>query len=220
MTTLQTPTEPKMLHPATRWLAGIFLTAVLYLLMQLFVPGLDLTNTFSQSEKISWYLTRSSGTVGYLLMTGSTLWGLLLSTKIIKEWVPPPVALSMHNTLSWTAIGLAAFHAYLLLFDSYYSYAISDLLVPFTGPYSPFWVGFGTISLYLMTLISLSFSWRKRIGQKNWRRLHYLSFAGYFMITLHGIMAGTDTAALMPIYIGSLVSVVFLTFYRILSSQK
>jgi predicted ferric reductase len=220
MTTIETKPEPKLTNPASRWIAGIFLTTLLYLSMQLFVPGLDLTTTFSQSDRISWYLTRSSGTVGYLLMTGSTIWGLLLSTKIIKEWLPPPVALSMHNTLSWTAIGLSAFHAYLLLFDTYYTYAITDLLVPFTGPYSPFWVGFGIISLYLMSLISWSFSWRNRIGQINWRRLHYLAFVGYIMTTLHGMMAGTDATALMPIYVGSIASVLFLTLYRILTSRK
>ena len=36
------------------------------------------------TEKTPWYLSRSAGTVAYLLLSGSTIWGLLLSSKLIK----------------------------------------------------------------------------------------------------------------------------------------
>lgn len=167
-------------------------------------------------EKLSWYLTRSSGTVAYLTLTLSTVWGLLLSTKLVKEWVPPTVTLTMHNTLGWTAIGLSLFHAAVLLFDSYYTYTVANLLVPFTGPYAPIWVGVGTISFYLLLLVSASFYARRWIGTQTWRRLHYLTFAAFIMVTLHGWMAGTDSTQLKPLYLVAGNLVLFLTCYRMI----
>ncbi|MEM7533250.1 MAG: hypothetical protein AAF639_13800 [Chloroflexota bacterium] len=171
------------------------------------------------SEKLAWYLTRTSGTIAYLLLSASTIWGLILSTKVVKDIVPAPITMAMHNYLSWTSIGFTAFHAFVLLFDSYFTYTITDLLIPFTGPYSPFWVGIGTIGFYLMLLTSVSFYWRKTIGQKNWRKLHYLTFGVYIMGTLHGWMAGTDSSTLGPLYLFSGLVVIFLTAYRVVDAS-
>ncbi|MEM7117514.1 MAG: hypothetical protein AAF614_34090 [Chloroflexota bacterium] len=196
-------------------LAGIVCVILIYL-----QPSLAIPETLLASEKLAWYLTRASGVVGYLLMTASTLWGLLLSTKLAKQLVPPWLSLAMHNYLSWAAIGISAFHAFVLLFDSYYTYTVADLLIPFTGPYNPMWVGIGTIGFYIMLLTAVSFYVRKQIGQKNWRRLHYLTFIAYIMSTLHGYMAGTDASLLMPVYIGSGLATLFLTLYRILAAGQ
>ena len=201
-----------------RFLASLIAIEVLLLLGWRFPTifaqfGLD--NALWASEKLTWYLTRSSGTVAYIVLSASTVWGLLLSTKLIKELVPAPVALAMHNSLSWIAIGLAAFHAFVLLFDKYYTYTISNLLIPFTGPYQPLWVGIGTLAFYLILLLSATFYMRQWIGAKTWRRLHYLTFAAYAMITLHGWLAGTDSAALAWLYGASTIAVLFLTIYRI-----
>lgn len=166
-----------------------------------------------------WYLIRSSGVVAYLLLTGSMLWGLLLSTRLVKAMVPPALALALHRSLSWLSVGVAGFHAFALLFDHYYQYTLLDLLFGFAGPYRPFWVGLGSLAFYAAFLISLSFSLRGWIGAKLWRRLHYLTFPLYGMVTLHGIMAGSDSAnpGMQGLYLGSVGLVLFLTLFRILS---
>ena len=222
-TLFQTPieTSPQTSRAKIRILVGIFVTEVLILLWWLFptfFAQFNLQNTLWASEKIAWYLTRSSGTVAYILLSASTLWGLLLSTKLIKTWVPAPVALTMHDALSWIAVGLASFHALLLLFDSYYTYTLANLLIPFTGPYEPLWVGIGILSFYLMLLLSATFYLRPWISAKRWRQLHYLTFAAYLMVTFHGWMAGTDSSAFAWLYGGSALLVGFLTFYRIFAA--
>lgn len=165
-----------------------------------------------------WNLTRASGIVGYFLLAASTIWGLLLSTKLLNRSVPPVVALAMHNYLSWASIGLSAFHAVLLLFDNYYKFQIRHLFIPFIGPYAPFWVGLGIIGFYLMGLTSLSFYGRQWMGRKNWRKLHYLTFFAFIFITSHGWMAGTDSVQLGLMYGVSTLSVFFLTAFRILTA--
>jgi DMSO/TMAO reductase YedYZ heme-binding membrane subunit len=173
------------------------------------------------STKTAWYFTRSSATVAYMLLVGSTIWGLLLSSKLIKESVPPVLSLAMHNLLAWLAIIFSGLHGFTLLFDTYYRYMPADLLIPFTGPYRPGWVGIGVISFYLMILISASFYWRKHIGQTWWRRLHLLTLPLYVLITIHGLMAGTDsdTPGMKSLYAGSTLLVLFLTNYRIVSAR-
>ncbi len=170
------------------------------------------------TSQTAWHLARSAGTVAYLLLAGSTVWGLLLSTKIIKETVPAVLALAMHTVLSWLAVALTGVHALSLLFDSYYTYSLADLTIPFIGPYRPGWVGLGILSLYVMVIASLSFNFRKQLGQKRWRQLHYLTFAVYVAATVHGVMAGTDSGkpGMQLLYWGSGLLVLFLTNYRLL----
>lgn len=198
---------------------GLLVAAVLALAT---LPGDSLTRLAAVNARLPWYLTRASGTVGYLLLTASTAWGLILSTKIAKEITPAPFTLAMHNAVSWVALGMAGLHAWLLLLDTYYVYLPVHLLVPFTGPYRPLWVGLGTISLYLMFVVSASFGWRKFIGQKGWRLVHYLSFPLFVLVTLHGLMAGTDSPqpGMQMLFAASGLLVLFLSNYRLLVSAK
>lgn len=109
------PTRPLGATRLVIWTSTVSLLALLFWLMM----NIDVaTPALLTSEKLAWYLTRASGAVAYLLLSASTVWGLLLSTKMVKEWIPAPVTLAMHNYLSWTAIGLALLHAFVLLFDS------------------------------------------------------------------------------------------------------
>ncbi len=215
MTTTQPNTQ---LDNFPLWPLGVILGAAAALLWAL-LPTITPPDWLS-GGKAAWYLTRASGTVSYFLLAASTIWGLLLSTKLIKQHIPPAISLAMHNHLSWTAIVLSAFHAYILLFDTYYTYTFADLLIPFKGPYAPLWVGLGVLGFYLALLTSASFNWRKRIGQKTWRKLHYLTFLAYIFVTLHGWMAGTDSAELRPLFITSSAVVFFLTLYRILDAVR
>ena len=112
-------------------------------------------------------------------------------------------------------------HALALLWDSYYTYSLADLTVPFVGPYRPGWVGLGIIGFYLMFITSISFNFRKQIGQKRWRQLHYATFAVYLLATIHGIMAGTDSGnmGMALLYWVSGIGVLLLTIYRFRPSK-
>ena len=183
----------------------------------------DLVNALlGMSGKLPWHLSRSAGTVAYLLLLGSTVWGLLLSSKIIKEAVPAVLSLAMHNILSWLALVFTGLHALVLLLDNYFTYTVADLTIPFIGPYRPGWVGLGIIAFYTMALVTTSFSFRKRMGQKRWRNLHYLSFAVFILATVHGIGAGTDSSkmGMQVIYLGSGLLVFFLTNFRLLTRES
>jgi predicted ferric reductase len=200
---------------------GLTLTAVVTLTLVPVVPWLK-EALASFGAKTAWYLSRSMGIIAYLLMSASVMWGLVLSSKIVKEVAPPPAALAVHNAISWAGIGLGVLHALLLLFDTYYTYTLFDVLMPFVGPYRPGWVGLGTVSLYAMIVVSMSFAWRKWLGQTGWRIIHYTSFLFYAVLTVHGLMAGTDSAsaAIRLLYVVSVLGTLFLLNYRLLAAKK
>lgn len=170
------------------------------------------------SDETIWYLIRASGAVAYLFLAASTLWGIALSSKVVKALVPGALSLAMHNYLSWNAIGLTAVHAILLLFSNFMDYSVANLFIPFTGPYSPFWVGLGIIALYLMVLTTVTFYMRKQIGYRSFHLLHYLTYIAFVLALLHSWVAGTDSLALGMVYLVTAVAVFFLTIYRLLDA--
>lgn len=180
---------------STKW------TDILVMIASLAVIGLSAwwlisSDTFSfaldQDEKLAWHLVRSSGVVAYVLLLASTVWGLFISSQFVKDWSPGPVSLTLHSTISWLALLLGLGHGLLLMFDDYFTYTLSDILIPFSGPYRPELVGLGTLAFWLIVVVSLSFPLKKRLGHRNWKRLHYVSYAAFGLVSVHGLFAGTD----------------------------
>ncbi len=179
------------------WVDGLLLVIVLAISGAALVYDIQtgvFTMSLTNDSLLSWHLVRSAGLTAYALVGLSTVWGLFLSSRLIKDWTPGPVSLLLHATTSWLAVVLGIAHVGLLLWDTYYHYTIADLLIPFIGPYRPLAVGLGTISAWLILAITISFSLRKLIGQRNWRLLHYTSYATFVLITVHALMAGTDAS--------------------------
>jgi sulfoxide reductase heme-binding subunit YedZ len=173
--------------------------------------------SLTEDQLWSWHLVRACGLIAYTLLAASTLWGVFLSSRVIKDWSPGPLSLLLHATTSWLAVIFSVVHALLLLFDNFYHYEIANLLIPFTGPYRPLWVGLGVISFWFTLVITVSFSVRKLIGQRTWSLLHYTSYAVFALVSLHALESGTDAiqGGVQIILGGFLVAVMGLMFFRI-----
>ena len=63
----------------------------------------------------------------------------------------------------------------------------------------------------------LSFGLRKRSGTGVWRRLHYLSFVAFVLVTIHATSVGTDRANpwFASVYVLTLLVVASLLAVRI-----
>ena len=99
---------------------------------------------------------------------------------------------------------------------------MAQLLIPFGSTnYRQFWVGLGQIAIYGLILTTLSFYLRKNLGPRGWRVVHGVSYAGFLLALVHGLVSGTDSTSLAVIgfYWFTGVSVLALTVYRILMSQ-
>ena len=168
-------------------------------------------------ERLPWYATRITALMSYLALSASTIYGLLLSTKLLDRATHRPISFTLHQDLGGVGVALALVHAAVLMIDRSVPYSPVEVVVPFAGPYRPLWVGIGQIAMGLSLLVLLSFYVRKRIGTRAWRTVHYLSFAAFVGATIHGLMAGSDTSAgwVYAGYLTLTVAVVFLTTYRV-----
>jgi predicted ferric reductase len=162
-------------------------------------------------------MARVGGILSYLLLWLSTMWGLLLSTKLRVKLIPAPIIYGVHEFLAVLALTFVGLHVFVLLGDEYIKFNILHLAIPFVAPYEPFWTGLGTIGFYLSVVMTGSFYIRKQIGQKIWRALHYLTFVTYLVALSHGIMAGTDSALFIMklVYLITGLSILFLIYYRL-----
>jgi hypothetical protein len=67
-----------------------------------------------------------------------------------------------------------------------------------------------------MLVVYISFSLRKLIGTRMWRRLHYGTYGVFAAVTAHGLMSGTDSGRpwVTSLYLGSVGAVAFATCWR------
>ncbi len=168
-------------------------------------------------SKLPWVATRLFAFLSYFALAGSVIYGLLLSTKLLDAIAHRPVTYALHQDLAAIALGLAGIHVVLLGLDNSVPFSFAQMLVPFAAPYRPIWIGIGQLALYITAVVLGSFYVRRRIGQRAWRLLHYLTFLAFIGATAHGVLSGTDstTAWAWLSYVGALGVVTFLTAYRI-----
>ncbi len=188
----------------------------------LFISRGGLTTIADSGQNLTWYFVRGSGITAYVLLTLSTIWGLVLSSRAVKDWSPGVLSMLMHSTLAWLSVIFSVIHAELLLFDKYFTYTLLDLFIPFRGPYRPVPVGLGTVSFWIMLIVTLSFSFKKNLGHPRWRLIHLTSYLGFVLATAHGFLAGADADRLgfqVVILISVCSTLVFLG-YRLGNNKK
>ena len=105
----------------------------------------------------------------------------------------------------------------LLGLDHSMPFTLAQILVPGLAPHAPVGVAFGQVAFYLAAIVTASFYLRRRIGQRAWRTLHYVTFLAFLGATVHGIASGSDSGSAWAqwLYIGSAAVVTFLLVYRI-----
>lgn len=198
---------------------GAFAAAVL---LPTWLPGLT-ESLLGAEPKAFWYLARSAGVISYVLLWVTMVFGMVVSNKMARLWNGGPTAVELHQFVTWLAVAFGFFHALILLGDRFIQASVIQVLVPFayTG-FEPFWTGLGQIGLYLTIIVAASFYFRKQMGQRAWRMLHYVSFVVYTMLTLHGILAGSDSSSpiMLAVYGVSAASVYFLLLVRVFDAVK
>ncbi len=166
-----------------------------------------------------WLLARASGLTAYLLLTLSVLAGLALKSRVLHSVRPAAVA-DTHRFLAVLGLGAIALHGVSLLLDTTVHLTPLALLVPGASSYRPLATGIGVLAAELMLVVYASFSLRKRIGVRNWRRLHWATYAIFAAATAHGLAAGTDASRpwVFPIYLAAVGSVTAAVTWRALAA--
>lgn len=166
---------------------------------------------------VEWMAIRGSGIIAFLLLAGSTIWGLLISTKVLGRSVKAKGISWFHESLGIGALVATGLHMYFLFNHDYIDFGYRALFVPGASAWRPLAVALGVVAFYMMFLISVSFYVKKWIGQAAWRAIHMMSFGTFLGAGLHGVFSGTDTShpVVMGMYISSLAIVGLLLVIRL-----
>ena len=197
-------------------LATLVLGGGMFLLTLIWMPTL-FQSLFSADGHAAWDISRATAIVGYLLMWFSIVWGLLITNKM-SQYVGVLAVADMHEFFSLLGLTFAFLHVAVLLGDQFIKYTPFQLLVPFASVnYQQAWVGIGQLAFYLLIPVTFTFYIRKWIGYAAFRWIHFGSFLTYSMVTIHSLLAGSDTKnpAVFLMYAGTGAVVFFLTAYRI-----
>lgn len=151
----------------------------------------NLISSFSDLFDV-WTTTRAAGLAAYLLLFFAMAFGILQGYPNLSPKTKATFYM-LHESTSWYGMLIAVLHGFVLLYDNYVGYSISEILIPFTESDASLWNGLGTIALYLMVLLIVTSDLRNKINKKVWKAIHFLSIGSFAAALLHGIMMGTDT---------------------------
>jgi predicted ferric reductase len=166
-----------------------------------------------------WFLARASGLLAYALFAVSTIAGLLLSSKFLGKRASKPLTL-IHEALSVSGFFTLLVHMVAILKDTFFRFGVGGVLIPGLSPYAPLAVGVGVVAAWLTAIVTASFYVRKKIGPRNWRRLHYITIGLFCAMTVHGLGAGTDAhnALVLGMYSAATGTVLVLLIYRVVAA--
>ena len=140
-----------------------------------------------------WYASRATGLVSLLLVTATTVLGLLGAARVATTRWPRFVVAGLHRNLSLLTVAFLAVHISTAIIDKYAGINWVDAVVPFISNYQPFWLGLGTVALDLMIAITVTSLLRTRLSHRTWRIVHLTSYALWPIVVIHGLgNGGTD----------------------------
>lgn len=171
-------------------------------------------------EHVWWYVARAAGMVTFGLSAATVIWGLLLSTRLLRRRSLPKWLLDLHRFLGGLTIAFLVLHVGALIADSTVHFGAADVLVPFASSWRPLAVAGGVIAAWLLVAVESTSLARRWLPRRLWSRVHLSSFVAFVLSVGHTVMAGTDVGNRVFIVGAFLVCAVvfFLVAIRVLAS--
>jgi methionine sulfoxide reductase heme-binding subunit len=139
-----------------------------------------------------WYLTRASGIIAWVLLGASVALGTMQSSRRTPGR-SPAWFVDLHRGLAGIACWALATHLVALIADSFESFDLLDLLIPYRAPVEPGGVAWGIAALYVTVAVEATSLAARRLSWRTWRTIHASGLVVFWLTTLHAIQTGTDT---------------------------
>lgn len=146
------------------------------------------------NEHTFWYLSRASGMVAWLVLAATSLWGILIVTRMLKPADRPAWLLDLHRWLGALSVITTAVHMATLVGDNWVHFGWRELFVPQGSPWKTAAVTWGVLAFYVLVVVQLTSLVMKKLPRRLWHSVHLLSYALFLMATVHGLLAGTDAS--------------------------
>lgn len=174
------------------------------------------------ANPLLWYLTRTTAVSAYVTLTVAVMLGMLRGLARTSGERLSWVVDELHQVLATVFAGLVVLHLITLIYDPFLPFSLNNILLPVNEPYRPFPVDLGVLALYTMVVVLCSTWIRRHLPYRYWRAVHYASFATFVLVTLHGLLAGSDAGEtwMRALYAGSSAAVGFLGLMRFLTRPR
>jgi DMSO/TMAO reductase YedYZ heme-binding membrane subunit len=144
------------------------------------------------SSTVLWYATRATGLMAMVLLSATTVLGILTANRVSARWWPGFAQQELHRRVSMIAMVFLGGHIATSILDSYVHIGWAAVVVPFASPYKRLWVTVGTIAFDLLLAIAVTSVLRHRIPPRLWRAVHWLAYLSWPVALAHGFGMGTD----------------------------
>jgi sulfoxide reductase heme-binding subunit YedZ len=182
----------------------------------------ELAHAAAAASPLLWYLTRTTAVSAYVTLTIAVMLGMLRGVARTSGERLSWLVDELHQVLATVFAGLVVLHLITLFYDPFLPFSLPNLLLPLNEPYRPLPVDLGVLALYTMVVVLCSTWIRRHIPYRYWRGVHYASFATFVLVTLHGLLAGSDASEtwMRALYAGAAAAVGFLGLMRFLTRTR
>jgi hypothetical protein len=166
---------------------------------------------------VAWLIARASGLVALGLLTLSVWLGLAMSTRLLGPKRQKPL-LALHRTLAWTSLAMVGLHVGGILLDPVLRLRRPRGARARRRDLAPARCRTGNRRGLAEPRPRRLLQRAPLDRQKGWRRLHYATFAAFWLALGHALLVGTDLRGLGGPITALLAAgpVLWLTFYRLL----
>jgi ferredoxin-NADP reductase len=153
---------------------------------------------------IWWYVTRASSIIAWVLLTGSVVLGILLSTRVMRKIDNPAWLQDLHRYISGLALIFVGLHMVSLMLDDFVHFSLAELLIPGATAGSSvssvqaktLAVTLGVLAFYLMAAVQVTSWFMNKLPRRFWKGVHYSAYAALVLVTFHAAFTGTDVSQL------------------------
>ena len=168
-----------------------------------------------QAEVQIWLATRAAGFTTLVLLSIQISLGLILSHPTNKStWKLSKLLFPWHENAWVFVLAFLGAHIVTTVVDDYANVGLLGALIPGASQYRTPAVALGTLALWALLITGLTARYTKLLPAGLWLRIHRLSHVIFPIAWLHGVLAGTDSVAMVGLYGASGLFVVAAVSYR------
>lgn len=177
---------------------------------------LHVATTLRGSTTAPWTLGRASGLTSYGLLVLLVSAGLLLSHPTVRRLRRPSqlTRIRLHATLAVFTLSFTMLHVAVLATDPWAHVGWPGALLPLASRYRPVGVTLGIVAVWSGLFTGLTAALAGRALGRVWWPVHKVAGLAFVLAWAHGLTAGSDSAALLVLYLVSGGAVLTLALSR------
>lgn len=148
-----------------------------------------------------WLASRAAGILTLVLLAFQIVVGLILSHPVNKTtWKLSKRLFPWHENVWLFVLAFLAAHIVSILLDPFAGVGLAGAVIPGLSSYRSAPVALGTLALYGLLLTGVTARYTKLLPPGAWLTIHRVGIVIFVLGWMHGLLAGTDSLALVVLY--------------------